>query len=189
MRLFIGIPLPSDIRQALATLEQGIPGARWVAPEYLHMTLCFLGEVVDHQARDLDEALAALRVPRFDLTFGGLGLFGDRRQPRILYLDMTPSPILNRLVNKVENAAHHVGLTPERRKFKGHVTLARLKNPSRPHLGGFIERNASLRFDPFTVQDFILYRSHLGQSGAHYDDLVHYPLMAQEDPVDQAPPI
>ena len=39
MRLFLGLTLPEDIRARLAGLCGGVPGARWVTPENLHLTL------------------------------------------------------------------------------------------------------------------------------------------------------
>lgn len=45
MRLFIAIELPDDLKAALGRLRVDVPGARWVQPEQLHLTLAFLGEV------------------------------------------------------------------------------------------------------------------------------------------------
>ena len=58
MRLFIGIPLPQEVRERLAGLSGGLPGAKWIAPDNLHLTLRFLGEVDGAQATDLDAALS-----------------------------------------------------------------------------------------------------------------------------------
>ncbi len=30
MRLFVGVPLPAEVRESLADLCSGVPGARWV---------------------------------------------------------------------------------------------------------------------------------------------------------------
>src|SRR5690606_23984134 len=44
-RLFIAIPVPRALRERLAFMQDGIPGARWVKPENMHITLTFIGEV------------------------------------------------------------------------------------------------------------------------------------------------
>ena len=44
MRLFVGLDLPWELRERLAMLAGGIPGARWVPVENYHLTLRFIGE-------------------------------------------------------------------------------------------------------------------------------------------------
>ena len=56
MRLFVGIPLPEDVRARLGELKGGLHGARWVKPENLHLSLRFIGEVPGGDEADIDEA-------------------------------------------------------------------------------------------------------------------------------------
>ena len=44
-RLFTGIELPDDIRQRLARLKSPLPGAKWIEPQNMHVTLRFAGDV------------------------------------------------------------------------------------------------------------------------------------------------
>ena len=53
MRLFVGIPFPDDVRDRLGGLSGGLPGARWVDPGNLHISLRFIGEV---PGGDIEEA-------------------------------------------------------------------------------------------------------------------------------------
>ena len=39
MRLFVALALPETVRWQLRLMCGGLPGARWVAPENLHLTL------------------------------------------------------------------------------------------------------------------------------------------------------
>lgn len=57
VRLFVGLTLPQTHRQRLSLLGHGIEGARWVAPENLHLTLRFIGEVDEHVGEAVAEAL------------------------------------------------------------------------------------------------------------------------------------
>jgi 2'-5' RNA ligase len=50
MRLFVGIGVPEGLAIRLGILQTGQPGARWVAPESLHLTLRFIGEVERNDA-------------------------------------------------------------------------------------------------------------------------------------------
>ncbi len=78
MRLFVGIPLPDDVRARLAGLGGGIKGARWVVPENLHLSLRFIGEVAGGEDKDVNQVLQTISAKAFDLKLSGLGAF-DRR--------------------------------------------------------------------------------------------------------------
>jgi len=178
MRLFVGIALPEDIRARLAMLESGIPGARWVRRENLHLTLRFIGEVDGGQAHDIDAALAAVKGKAFSLAFSGLGCFDRRGRVHTLWADIERSEPLIRLQAKIESALVRASLEPERRKFKPHAALARMKNGLKPghKIGAYLEANNRFAAGPFAVDRFVLYRSHLGGEAPHYEVLVEYPL-------------
>ena len=59
MRLFVGIPLPEDVRARLGELRGGLLGARWIEPENLHLSLPVIGEVPGGDEDDIDEIEAA----------------------------------------------------------------------------------------------------------------------------------
>ncbi|MGB0747638.1 MAG: RNA 2',3'-cyclic phosphodiesterase [Magnetospiraceae bacterium] len=176
LRVFVGLAIPPDIGNHLALMQSGIRFARWVSPANLHMTLRFVGEIDEGLAEDLDDKLAGIRAPSFDLQLRGLDTFGNGRGPRSIFVGAAPCEALDRLAAKVDTAANRAGVPPERRKFKAHVTLARLKEVSGGHVGGFIEAYNTVQVAPFPVREFVLFRSHLLPEGAHYEPLVQYPL-------------
>lgn len=175
-RLFVGIPLPSTIHAYLAGLCSGLPGARWVAPENMHITLRFIGTVGGGEAEDIHERLSEIRSPAFALTLANVGCFESGRKIHSLWVGVTREPYLIRLADKVDSAIARAGMVPERRKFKPHVTLARFRTGASPRIGAFIERNSPFTTAPFPVDHFTLFRSFLGGEGAHYESLADYPL-------------
>jgi 2'-5' RNA ligase len=176
MRLFVGLDLPEDLRLTLCALRAGINGARWVAPENYHITLRFIGEADRHQAADLDDALADIDVPAFDLSFDGVGSFASRGRLRAIWAGLASSPELCHLHDKVERAVVRAGLKEEQRKFKPHVTLARLKGTPEFAASQFLEDHAGFTTRTFPVERFILFESTLGGEGAHYTPVCKYPL-------------
>ena len=176
MRLFVALSLPETVRDRLAALSQGIPSAKWVAPENLHLTLRFIGEVDHAQADDIHDALGRLDCEAFQLTVTGLDTFGEGRKVRQLWAGVESDPALQRLQSKVELAVQRAGLPPERRKFKPHVTLARFKTSPGSKLGEFIQQYGLLRVGPFSVSDFVLYSSQLSPGGSIYREEAAYPL-------------
>ena len=176
MRLFVGIALPEDIRARLSGLQQGVPGARWVDPDNLHLTLRFIGEVDNVQAHDLDAALVQIRGARFGMTLAGVGRFGQGRKSRALWIGVEPVPELGRLRRRVEQAVQAAGFAPEGRKFKPHVTLARLKGDPGHWLHDHLAQHAAFRAESFEVCEFVLFSSLLAQAGATYMAEAIYPL-------------
>lgn len=177
MRLFIALSLPDEVRERLSLLANGLPGARWVAPESLHLTLRFVGELDGRQAHDLDDMLSTLDLPEFELTLRGLGTFDEGRRLRSLWVGIEPNEALMRLQAKVETAVQRAGLPAERRKFKPHVTLARFKETPPAHkLQAYLAAHGLFRHGPFPVEEFVLFSSFLAHTGALYSPEAVYPL-------------
>lgn len=185
MRLFIAITVPDAARERLAALANGLPGARWVNEDNLHLTLRFLGELDGGEAADVDTALAQISVPGFALGLEGISHFGEGRKLRALWAGVQPNPALMRLQAKIEQAVIRAGQPPEKRKFKPHVTLARFKsNPGGDKLQAYLSAHALFRSEPFAVDSFTLYSSFLSSSGAIYRPEASYPL----EPAGDGPP-
>jgi RNA 2',3'-cyclic 3'-phosphodiesterase len=172
LRLFVGIVLPPELKLRLSLLCSGVPGARWVDPGNYHLTLRFIGEVDEALAADIDDALAKIHAPGFELGLAGVGHFGDR----MLWVGVDKSPPLVHLRDKVESALVRLGLPPETRRYAPHVTLARLRNVGEAKLRDFIAEHALFRAEPFPVAQFSLIASYLTKGGAIYEDQADYPL-------------
>jgi 2'-5' RNA ligase len=177
MRLFVGLGLPPGLGQRLAILEAGLPGARWVAPENMHVTLRFIGDIQESAAADLDEMLTSVTAPTFDLHLQGVGTFGQGVKAHSVWVGIAPSDPLRFLQAKVESAVVRGGQPAEGRKFLPHVTLARFSGRADANrLQQFIEGNSLFRAGPWTIDHFTLFESHLGKGGAVYTPLADYEL-------------
>lgn len=178
VRLFVAIDLPAAVRERLASLCAGVPGARWVAAENMHLTLRFIGEVEYGQAEDIDAALMQVRADPFEIELDGVGVFGKPNVARTLWAGVRKSDALSRLRDKVEAAACRAGVPPEERKFSPHVTLARLRRAPAARLQRFIADNAAYLSGPIPVDRFVLYSSFLSASGAIHTAEAEYALSA-----------
>src|SRR5262249_39657833 len=128
MRLFVALSIPDSVGRDLMLWQGGVPGARWQILEQLHLTLRFIGEVDGRDMRAIDDALAAIDAPAFDLQFHGVGQFGNK-QPHTLWAAARKNELLEHLARKVDTAIRRVGQPQDAHKFTPHVTLARLKHP------------------------------------------------------------
>ena len=176
MRLFVGLELPWPIKERLGLLGGGIPGARWVPAENLHMTLRFVGEVPAHRAEEIDHALATLRGRKFHLTLAGVGTFAKGGRETQLWIGVERNPALDHLQTKVETALQRAGLEPERRKFVPHVTLARLDNAVPVKIAEFVQARNLFRSTVISVDHFVLFSSRLGKEASVYTPEVEYEL-------------
>ncbi len=168
LRLFVAIDPPEDARDRLAGLSIGLPGANWVEPDNIHLTLRFIGEVDGAIARDVDMALDGVSAPGFDLTLAGVGHFETKGVPRAVWVGVERNAALAGLQQKIESALQRIGLPPEGRRFTPHVTLARLANAPVARVSGFLADHGLFRLAPFRVGGFTLFSSHLGRAGASY---------------------
>ena len=176
MRLFIGIDRPWELREALTGLTRGLPGARWVPVENLHLTLRFIGEVTPNMAEEVDLALAALRGRRFDLTLSGVGTHSKAGREVALWAGVERNPALEHLQSKIETAMQRAGLPPEKRRFFPHVTLARLDQTVGHKLAAYVQSHNLFRSAPVTIEAVTLFSSQLGKEASVYIAEIAYPL-------------
>lgn len=171
-RLFVAIDLPEELKARLSMLRTAALPARWVAPDKLHLTLRFVGEVGETSAREVDTALRGIDAPRFSMTLAGVGHF--RRQ--VLWVGVQSCPPLLSLQAQVEDALRQAGMDRERGRYVPHVKLARLRWPGRGRLRAFLDEHALFSAEPFEVERFILYESRLAKEGATYQRRADYVL-------------
>ncbi|MBS1813699.1 MAG: RNA 2',3'-cyclic phosphodiesterase [Acidobacteria bacterium] len=166
MRLFIGIPVPEEIALALSHIADPVAShARRVPPENMHITLSFLGEVQEEKLAGIIDELTELHHAPFNITLTRLATF-----PGVFHAEVQPSPALLQLHEDVIARMDRCGFSPEQRRYHAHITLAR----SRDRFRGA----SQIPFQPlqFTADTVVLYRSHLGGSGARYQHLHRVPL-------------
>lgn len=178
IRSFLAIALPDPVLSALRVQQFLLPLPRKVEPETFHLTLVFLGEQPENVLEAAHERFEGVRVPPFDLSLHGLGLFGGAK-PRVAWAGVAASEPLLRLQAKLEQAARQAGITVEARKYSPHITLGRFTPPPQEdtfRLERAIAQGMDFRTEPLTVSDFRLYRSHQTHRGSVYDELFRYPL-------------
>ncbi len=175
-RLFVGLSLPPLLAQQVALLGGGIEGARWEAPEKLHVTLRYLGSVDGGRRAALDACLRSVRADPFSLTIRGCGHFPPRGEAHSLWLGLEDSPALTQLHGRIETALRGAGFEADTRGFVPHITLARLKRSPSKKLAAWLGMHALWDAPPFEVDRFTLYSSILNQTGSRYTPQTDYAL-------------
>ncbi len=175
-RLFVAIDPAAPVRDALARLCHGVPGAKWVAPEQFHLTLRFIGEVEAGLLDEIAEALGDVEAPAFRLALDGVGHFPPRGAPRVLWAGVNDGTAPGRLHDRIEARLRQLGVAPDRRGFAPHVTLARLKQAPLARVRDYLALHGAFATQDFPVTEFHLYSSHLGAAGAVHRVEASYPL-------------
>ena len=126
-RVFAALLLPHDVCDTLARDAKAFarfdPLARFTRSTNLHLTLAFVGDVSQEEARRLSAAIRPLATltPR-DNTIGRIGTF---ERQRILYAGLTPAESLDPVVEEVRATSARLGLPMDKKPFRAHITLAR----------------------------------------------------------------
>ena len=178
VRLFVALELPDRVREALTRWRDRLtggagPSLRPVAPEALHVTLCFLGWRGEDE---IDAIAAACSVVAPEPAPGlslGVAVWLPRRRPRVLAVELGDAGArLARIQSALSFALAAGGwYEPESRPYLAHVTVARVKEgprkapelPEPPHL-------------EFHASRVVLYRSRLSRTGARYEPLANVEL-------------
>ena len=176
-RLFAALELPAPVRDALGAFGRAAAAddfaLRAVRDDALHVTLAFLG----HRALDdIDPARDAVRevaAPVPDLALGD-ALWLAPRRPHVLTVEVADATgALLALQERVVAAlVEAVGYEPDRRRFRPHVTVARVRRGAAPRQRGLPDAPSA----SFAGEAVTLYRSWLGGGPARYEALERVPL-------------
>jgi 2'-5' RNA ligase len=181
MRAFIAIDLPETLHDALADAQQRFRSAandaRWTRPEGIHLTLKFLGEISDAQARQVVEALAQIGpFDPFSVEVKGFGFFPQPQRPRVFWAGVIAPPALKELAANVEGRMEKIGFAREDRAYSPHLTLARFQVPRpQPILAEAVAAQATTSLGKFEASDFFLFESKLLPQGAQYRKVMRFP--------------
>lgn len=176
-RLFTALEIPSPVGFSLSLLRGGLPGAHWIDPDNYHITLRFIGDIDHPTADEVVRALSRVDRPGFEVSLEGLDAFGSRK-PSNLVACVKRSDALKELQAEHERIIQRIGLEPERRKYRPHVTLARLRGANEPDVARYLALRGDFRTAPFPVGRFVLLSSRASRGGGPYVMEGAYPLAA-----------
>lgn len=184
IRTFIAIELDGAIHRALVNVQMRLkhdPAARlvrWVAPENIHVTLKFMGDVDADQMPALMHAIAdaCTATPPFALSIAGIGAFPNTRRPNVVWVGASGQiDVAAQLAQKIDNACAALGFPRETRPFSPHLTLGRVKQdvpPSaRASIGAMIDAAKVGALSELRVENVSVMKSELRPTGSVYTRL------------------
>jgi 2'-5' RNA ligase len=150
--------------------------------ENVHLSLCFLGNIIRPEVKQvcsvLDMSTGSLKP--FSLDINGIGTFGKRNSPRVIWAGVSESDALSCLQVNIRGLLKERGFSIEKRPFIPHLTLGRVRSSrGRIDLLNVLKSVKNEYFGRFSVTRAVLMKSVLSSRGAEYS-LVHEGLLGAE---------
>jgi len=171
IRAFIAVeidpPNKQKLSQLISKLKQADADVKWVNENQMHLTLKFLGDIEEKRVPEISAALKSMadNTSAFNIHLSEIGAFPNMHKPRVIWIG------IDKGVENLKNLASQLG-TQEKREFKPHLTLARVKS-----LKNISQLTKLITETPFQSQGnipitkLILFQSTLTPKGAIYTAL------------------
>ena len=183
VRTFCALTLPPDVVDAvvrgLTTTRSALDRANWVHPSRWHVTVKFFGEVPESQLAAIGNTLAAVCGERVPVQIRGAGAFPDLREPQVLWVGVRDlGDGLKMLHRRVNDACALLGHEADNRKFKPHLTVARIRANKAFPVARELTPVLDTLFAETELSTLTLFRSDMGPDGAEYTAIRTLPLAA-----------
>ncbi len=179
IRSFIAFKLPDTIISEISGLQKDIKARglniRWVKPENIHLTLKFLGDIAISDQDIIKQAISAAveGYAGFSIYARGIGVFPGVKRPRVIWTGINgQQEHLIDLQKSIEQGLETIGIKPDNRPYKGHLTIGRAKGRLDPKkIVDVMKEFGGFKTEPFAADRVILFKSDLKPQGAVYTPL------------------
>ncbi len=174
MRAFVGFFTTKSLYENVDKFREESKGfikGKWVEPQNLHITLQFLGDITREQSVGVLKNLQTIadKYSPFKVAYKSLGVFPDRKRPRILWMGVSKGEnVLKKLAKEVSNLNRKAGIRADSKPFHPHVTVCRIKDVDRKKFSGFLNKYRNTHFGDEEVKSIALIASSLSSIGPIY---------------------
>jgi len=178
-RLFIALIIPLHIREEIVKLRKGFLAGtatyKWEPIDKIHLTIKFIGEVKDEMVDNIIKKISFVEVyNKFECCLTGFDFFYRSGKPSIFYSSLQIDKVIIEVVRKINSGLEEFGVQVEKKDFKTHLTLLRLKGyEDIEPLKEICKNKLNIRFIADTI---VLYKSRLHPHGSEYIELKNYKL-------------
>lgn len=176
---FVGIDLPTSIKQHLAQLCFGLPNVRWTELENFHVTLRYFGRINDPLISDIKEALAKIEFPSFTFMLKGVDHFHSHRHG-VLWVGTSASETVVKFKKEIDVALKELEIIPDERTYVPHVTLGRYEKLNAARLADYLMTHRFFESLEMTASHFHLFRSRQTPKRVFYEKMAEYPFILEK---------
>lgn len=185
IRSFLAFELPVDIKRIIMAVSEDVRqlllNVRWVNVTNIHLTIVFVGNVQEEQIKPIQDIVKDVcqGYGPFSIGIKGIGLFGSRRNPRVLWIGLDGAiDRMGYFRDDLQKGLRPFGIKEEKRRFKPHLTLGRFRKGARTgtHLDDLLSKYHDLTSPECIIEELVLFKSDLKPGGAVYSKLKEWPL-------------
>ena len=181
VRAFIALEIPKEVRTLIAEIQERLRSAeasvKWVRPANIHLTIKFLGDVETAKLQAIAGKLEKLakKSRSISLATSTIGVFPNERRPRVIWLGLDgDTESVTKLADVCNSEMLNLGFEKEKRNFKPHLTLGRVKlDKNLDELIDMISKG-NLQIMNFNLERMHLIKSDLTPKGAIYENLYSF---------------
>lgn len=183
IRAFLAVEMPGEIINRITDiqklLKKTIHGViRWVRPEGMHLTLKFFGNISGDDVVNISHVVkrSVADVKPLSLSVRTVGVFPDIMRPRVIWLGINGDvgPLL-KLQKVMDQGFQDYGFKKDKRPFRPHLTLGRIKSKGVTGLAAVVEGGEDYVVEQFQADGLTLFKSDLTPEGAIYTKLAWFP--------------
>lgn len=179
VRAFVSVDIPEELYPEIKKIQNMLPGFRGklIAPENLHLTLKFLGEIKKETLEKVKEKLGEVEFKPVDARISKIGVFSSK-YVRIVWLKIENMDALQKRIDEKISELEEFEME---NRFMGHITIARVKSlKNKNYFLGELNKIEIPKKLKFNVDKFRLKKSTLYPEGPVYEVLEDFSLSDKE---------
>jgi len=144
-----------------------------VAPQNIHVTIRFLGDISPSLVDKVYEAMKNVKFNPFSIQLRGLGVFPSLNYARVVWAGMTDGvEQLKSIFTQLEPEIRALGFPADAYGFSPHLTIARVRSGvNKQRLAELLTKKADYEFGLIKADCLRLKRSQLSPKGPTYSTL------------------
>ncbi len=188
LRTFIAVEIDDDTRNKISQIQNSFKnhktGIKLVAPNNIHITLIFIGNIEISKISEIDKELQSFisAIKPFEILPKKIGYFPNIKNPKIIWIGIEDGKeILIKLNEKIKPLLKNCKITTEDRDFHPHITIGRIKSSNNTEkLKTVLLNLPEQRFNPIYINSISLIESNLTPEGPQYKTIVKWELSKNE---------
>jgi len=178
IRSFIAVDVDDErLKQQFAEFQKRLLDAgadvKLVAPENIHLTLRFLGEIEENIVQEVTDAMNHVGLQPFDIQFKGVGAFPSLSRINVVWAGIRKGDKeLVEFTKRLEPELRAIGIPPDKKGFSPHLTVARVRTGrNKDQVAELIRELSEKDFGSMRAESIRLKKSVLTPSGPIYSTI------------------